>query len=66
MAFEQSDLDKLERAIANGMTEVRYSDRTIKYRSLDEMVRARSFMMAELGKARPARRRSVAFDKGLE
>jgi hypothetical protein len=41
MAFTQAQLDALDEAIATGSLEVRYGDKTVKYRALDEMLRIR-------------------------
>lgn len=42
MAFQQSDLDNLDRAIATGASEVRWADgSSTRYRSLAEMMRIR-------------------------
>jgi len=49
MAFTQAQLDALEDAIAQGVLEVSYSDKTVKYRSLDEMLRVRDLMRNALG-----------------
>jgi hypothetical protein len=48
MSWSQSDLDKLNRAIGQGVTSVAFRDRTVTYRSIDEMLRVRSLMEAEL------------------
>lgn len=39
----------LNKAIVQGTTSVSYGDKTITYRSLDEMLRIRRLMAAELG-----------------
>lgn len=65
MAWTQQELDALDKAIATGVTEVRHNNRTVRYRSLDEMMRARNAMAAELGQAQGPRRRSVIVGKGL-
>ena len=49
MAWKQSDLDALEDAIKQGVEEVRYSDKTVRYRSLDEMMKLRDIMRKDLG-----------------
>jgi hypothetical protein len=48
MAYTQADLDRLKRAIARGQLEVRYADRTIRYRSLDELMTVKRDMEREL------------------
>lgn len=55
MAWTQTDLDKLNKAIASGKTRVQFSDRTVEYRSLDEMLRVRSMIVGEVGKSKTTR-----------
>ena len=49
MAFTQAQLDALEASITQGTTKVKYQDREVTYRTLDEMIRLRNLMRAELG-----------------
>lgn len=63
--FTQAQYDALNSAIANGTTQVRFGDRTVQYRDLNEMMRIRRIMAAELGIARPPNRTVAAFQKGL-
>lgn len=49
MANTQADLDALNEAIASGHLRVRYSDKEITYRRLDEMLAAKAILEAELG-----------------
>lgn len=49
MAWTQADLDALNKSIASGTTSVRYADRTVQYRSLEEMMKIRMLMRDELG-----------------
>lgn len=49
MAWTQSDLDKLDKAIGSGRLRVQYSDSVVEYRSLDDMLRVRSMMVGKLG-----------------
>jgi len=51
MAFTQTQLDALESAIAAGVTEYRIGDKTVKYGTLDEMLKVRDIMRADLGLA---------------
>ena len=48
--FTQEKLDALECAIAEGVKKVKYSDKEVEYRSIDEMLRVRDLMMRKLGK----------------
>jgi hypothetical protein len=51
MAWTTSDVQKLEKAIASGVTSVRYADRTVQYQDLDAMRRARREMLDEIAAA---------------
>jgi hypothetical protein len=46
--FTQSQYDKLKAAIALGALEVKYSDKTVKYRSLTEMLQICKLMEQDL------------------
>ena len=49
MAFTQSDLDAINRAIASGAMEVSYADGSrVKYRDLNDMLRTRDMIAAEV------------------
>lgn len=67
MAFCKDDLDSLESAIAQGAMQVKYSDRQINYRSLDDMIRTRNMMRKELGiiPSKP-NRKYASVSKGLD
>lgn len=47
--FTQEKLDALENAIAEGVLKVKYQDKEVQYRSLDEMLRLRDLMRREMG-----------------
>lgn len=66
--FTQTDLDALNRAIKTGVTEVVYRDRTVKYRSLREMLSLRALIKAELNPAASGGDRVIrtTFDKGMQ
>lgn len=49
MSWTTADLEALNKSIAMGATSVRYADRTVQYRSLEEMMKIRRLMMDELG-----------------
>mgnify|MGYP003626954661 FL=1 len=69
MAWIQSDLDKLDKALATGVTTVAFRDRTVSYRSLDEMLRLRSRIVSELQSTSGTvteRVQRVSFDKGYQ
>jgi hypothetical protein len=46
--FTSEQLQKLEEAIAQGALRVKYSDKEVQYRSLDEMMRIRDMMRKAL------------------
>jgi ABC-type Zn uptake system ZnuABC Zn-binding protein ZnuA len=48
MAFTQSDLDKINTAIATGSLSVSFSDRTVTYRSIESLIKAKNHIAAEL------------------
>lgn len=47
--FTFEDLTALEKAIAEGVRRVKYSDKEIEYRSIEEMMKARALMRDALG-----------------
>ena len=59
-AFSQEQLDALNSAIAQGTTMVKYQDKEVRYRSLDEMLRVRDIMRSELGLVDKGPRRVLA------
>ena len=58
--WNQRDLIAVETAIASGEIEVHYSDRSVRYRSVDELLKAREVIQAALTvNARPRSRQIV-------
>lgn len=57
MAYTQAHLAAVEGAIARGERIVRYGDRTVEYRTVDELIKARDLIQAELVKATGPRSR---------
>jgi hypothetical protein len=51
MAFTQEQLDALRGALANGVRRVRFSDREIEYRTIDELNAAIAAAEADIAKA---------------
>jgi len=49
MAWTTADLEAIEASIKNGTSRVRYADREITYRDLDELLKLRNLIQAELG-----------------
>lgn len=69
MAFVLSDLDVLDKAIAQGAMTVKYGDKEVTYRSLNEMFQLREQIKDELGlngTATDKGRRYACFDKGIK
>lgn len=66
MAFTLAQYHALQAAIAEGALVVRYADKSVTYRSLDEMIRILKLMANDLGlDARQDRgRRYTSFSKG--
>ena len=48
MAWTQDQLDGLEAAIASGTLEVRTGDKSVRYHSLDEMIKLRDVIRNQL------------------
>ena len=48
VAITQENLDALEQAIVEGVKTVKYSDKEVEYRSLDELFKIRDFMRKKL------------------
>ncbi|KPA88082.1 hypothetical protein CCU68_28315 [Pseudomonas gingeri NCPPB 3146 = LMG 5327] len=57
MAYTQAHLDAVELAIAQGEKTVRYADRNIEYRTVDELIRARDLIRTDLARAAGPRSR---------
>ena len=66
-AFSQSALTALEEAIAKGALRVKYEDKEVTYRDLDEMLKIRDLMRQALGIDKSPRgvRRIAQSNKGL-
>lgn len=48
MAFTVAQLTAIEEAIASGALEVTYEGKTVKYRSMDDLTKARATIRADL------------------
>ena len=48
MAFTQSDLDNVNSAIATGELKVELNGRMVMYRSIDELLKARTIITSDL------------------
>lgn len=51
MAWTQTDLDRIEAAIASGELRVGFEGRNIEYRSIEELRKARAEIKAELAQS---------------
>lgn len=63
--FTQTGLESLEKAIAEGVLKVKYQDKEVTYRSLEEMLTLRGVMRAELGQTCRSNRRVGVYGSGL-
>lgn len=54
MAFTQTDLDNINSAIATGELAVEVNGRKVVYRSVDDLMKARALISAELASATSA------------
>lgn len=60
MAYTQSDIDALKASIKSGQQRVRFADREVTYRSIEEMQRILAVMEAEVaGAAGRIRKRRI-------
>lgn len=51
MAFTQTDLDNINTAIATGELSVEVAGRRVVYRSIDDLLKARTLIASDLGSA---------------
>lgn len=51
MAYTTADLEALDKAIAGSTLEVRFADRSVKYRSMTELLQARQHVAAQIAVA---------------
>lgn len=59
MAVTQSDIDNLNKALANGEKVVRLGDKLVEYRSVDQIIAARDDLQKQLSNAQTRRPRIV-------
>ena len=59
MAWTQTDIDKLKVSIAQGATKVKFADREVSYRSLDEMRETLAMIQREVDAAVGTTRRRI-------
>lgn len=65
MAWTEDDLTRVKETIASGALTVRYADRTVTYRSLEELRSIEREIRAEIQGATPQRRRFVEYRSEL-
>jgi hypothetical protein len=61
MAFTQAQLDALETAIASGTLEVRYGDKTVRYQSTSDMIKARDLIRDQLNSTSATQKSRATF-----
>lgn len=66
MAFTQTQLDAIEAALAQGTTRVKYENKEVEYRSLEELMKLRDLIRSELGLIKKGQRLYASHDKGLK
>lgn len=64
MAWTAAQLAALKNAVATGATEVTQEGRTVKYRSIKEMIQIIQMMESESSGTQPPRSTLVRFDRG--
>lgn len=64
MSFTQKHLDAIEAAIGRGEKTVRYADRTVEYRDVDELIKARDEIRTSLLSAAAPRPRAYRLQHG--
>ena len=61
MAVNQADIDRLNAAIRSGEQTVSYNGRSVTFRSVEQLIKARDDAMTEMAASRPGRRRLHSF-----
>ncbi len=65
MAWTESDLQKLEKAIASGVRSVEYKTGKVEYNSLSEMMKVRKLIRQSLGLSKSSKRLVMKTSKGI-
>lgn len=65
MAFTSADLIAVQRAIAKGELEVEFSDRRVRYRSIDDLLKAEAHITAALQTVGRQKQSKLVADKGF-
>lgn len=67
MAYTIEQHDALEAAIAQGALKVKYGDKEVQFRNLDDMIRILNLMKAQLGMLLPnGGRKFASFSNGIK
>ena len=66
MAWTSDDLDRINKAIASGTLRVKFQDKEITYRSIEELQKIRRQIEEELGTSTKKTRVRAKFSKGLD
>lgn len=66
MSWTQDDLDRIDEALATGATTVRHGDKTVTYRTVDELLKVRERVERYLNKNRRPLRGYIACRTGYE
>lgn len=64
MSFTTKHLEAVEAAIARGEKTVRYADRTVEYRGVDELLKARDEIRTSLANSAAPRSRVIRLQHG--
>lgn len=65
MAWTQTDIAKLEKAMAGGIKRVQYTSGSVEYQSYDDMEKMLKRMKQEVGGVAPIRRTVGRFQSGF-
>jgi hypothetical protein len=58
MAWTQTDLERIESAIASGALVVEFHDRVVRYRTIDELLKARDMIKKTLSTSTTSKNRT--------
>lgn len=65
MAYTAQDLEIIQAAIKEGALKVKYADKEVTYRSLEEMLKIRDLIRNDLGITSPRVRTFAEFNPGF-
>lgn len=65
MAYTEADLTAVRTALTRGERTVQYADRSVTYRSVDELVQIEQRILRELATSRPTKQTYLVGNKGL-